>query len=91
MARIQYSHITTNGKTPVVPTSANHTILLSPVHVYLFFSNELNDTDTFISINDQDFIRVPANGFLEIGEQSIIKFTISDNDLSKRYNYVARY
>lgn len=90
MPVIKYSHITTNGKTPIVATSNNHEIAFSPTHKYVFFSNELNDIDVFIKINNQDPIRVPSQGFVEIGEQNISTVNIEDG-IGLSFEYLARY
>ena len=87
MSRIKYSKILTNGYQPLVVSTPNHTIRFEVTQYYIHLSN-LNNQEAFIRINNDDPIRVPANGFVEIGEQSIQSITF---ETLGSYEYVARY
>lgn len=85
---VKYTKFTTSGRDLIPVTNPPYSIDFKPFHTYIFFSNEANSHDVYISVNDQDQIRVPALSFVEIANQRIYKLTIHD---SGDFEYIARY
>ena len=87
MSRIKYSKILTNGYQPLVVSTINHTISFEVTQYYIYITN-LNDHDVFVRVNNDNPIRIPSKGYLEVGEQSIQSVTF---ETLGSYEYVARY